>query len=88
MINKLDLLQLPNFKALGIYFIFGTKLSWNERNDTYFNVQCVLLGLNFDFFGGYYWLPSGYCSLLGGYWWLVLIPLFSMGIHLGILPFK
>ena len=27
MINELDLLSVPNFIALGIYFIFGTKFS-------------------------------------------------------------
>ena len=42
-----------NFIALGIYFIFGTKFSWNEGIDTCFNVEYVLLGRNFDYFGGY-----------------------------------
>ena len=69
---------MPNFIALGIYFLFGAKFSWNEEIDTCFNVICVLLGRNFDFLGGYlvvparylmvtasyYSLPSGYCSLL------------------------
>ena len=63
--------------ALGIYFIFGTKFPWNEGVDTYFNFECVLLGHNFDYFGGYlvvtahyvvvtalfFLLPGGYCSL-------------------------
>ena len=66
-INKLDLLWVSNFIALGIYFIFGTKFFWNEGNDTCFNVECVLLGRYFDFLGGYCSLPSCYCSLLGGY---------------------
>ena len=48
MINKLDLLWLPNFIALEIYFIFGTTFSWNEGIDTCFNVECVLLGRNFE----------------------------------------
>ena len=80
MINELDLLWLPNFIALGIYFIFVTKFSWNERIDTCFNVECVLLGRNFDFLGGYLVVTArylvvtgGYCSLLGGYWWLLLV---------------
>ena len=78
MINELDLLWLPNFIALGIYFIFGTKLSLNEVIDTCFNVECVLLGRNVDFLGGYlvvtahylvvtalYLVVTGsYCSLL------------------------
>ena len=42
-----------NFIALGIHFIFGTKFFWNERTDTCFNVDYVLLGRHFDFFGGY-----------------------------------
>ena len=78
MISKLDLLRVPNFIALGIYFVFGTKFPWNERIDTCFNVERVLLGRNFDFLGGYlgvtarylvvttgyYSLPGGYCSLV------------------------
>ena len=42
----------------------------------------VLLGRNFDFFGGYlvvtarYLVVSaGYCLLAGGYWWLLLATL-------------
>ena len=80
MINELDLLWVPNFIALGIYFIFGTKFSWNEGIDTCFNVECVLLGCNFDFCGGYLVVSAHYvevtagCSLLpGGYWWLLLV---------------
>ena len=65
---------LPNFIALGIHFIFGTKFSWIEGIDTCFNVECMLLGRNFNFLGGYLVftarylvVPAGYCSLLGGY---------------------
>ena len=61
------LLCVPNFIALGIYFLFGTTFSWNEGNDTCFIVKCVLLGRNFDFLGGYY-------SLL-------LVPTFSMNAN-------
>ena len=78
MINELHLLWVPNFIALGIYFLFGTKFSWKEETYTCFNVECVLLGWNFDFLGsylvviarylmvaaGYCSLPSSYCSLL------------------------
>ena len=73
MINKLDLLWVPNFIALGIYFIFETKTSWNDGIDTCFNVECVLLGHNFDFLGGYMVVTdrylvvtAGYCPLPGG----------------------
>ena len=73
--------------TLGIYFIFGTKVSWNEGIDTCFNVACVLLGRNFDFLGSYLVVnarylvvtvpylvvTSGYCSLL-------LVPTFSMNV--------
>ena len=51
-INQLDLLWMSNIIALGIYFIFETKFSWNEEIDTCFNVEYVLLGRNFDCFGG------------------------------------
>ena len=77
MINELDLLWLPNFIALGIYFIFGTKFSWNEGIDTCFSVEYVLLGRNFDFLDDYLVvtarylvITAGYCSLPGGYWGL------------------
>ena len=81
MIKELDLLLLPNFTALGIYFTFGTKFSWNEGIDTCFNIKCVLLeGRNFDVRVGYLVVTAryivvtaGYCSLLGDYWWLVLV---------------
>ena len=67
-----------NFITLGMYFIFGTKFSWNEGIDTCFNVECVLLGRNFYWFGGYLVVTArylvvtarylvatgGYCSLL------------------------
>ena len=84
MINNLGLLWLPNFIKLGIYFIFGTKFSWNDGIDTSFNVEYVLLGHNFDFLGGY-------CLLLLVTWWLLvattryrsllLVPTFSYCKH-------
>ena len=78
MTSELELLWLPNFIPLGIYFIFGIKFSWNEGNDTCFNVEYVLLDRNFDFLGGYlmvtarylvvtaryFVVTDGYCSLL------------------------
>ena len=83
MIDELQVLWLPSFIALGICFLCGTRFSWNEETDTCFNVECVLLGRNFDFLGGYcslpngyYWLvvlPGGYCSLPNGYYWLLLV---------------
>ena len=89
--NKLDLLWVPSFMALGISFIFGTKFPWNAC----FNVECVLSGCNFDFLGGrlvvttcyllvnarYYSLSGDFCLLLvvtAYYRSLLLIPTFSM----------
>ena len=73
MINELHLLRVPNFIAIGIYFLFGTKFSWNEETDTCFNIECVLLGRNFDFLGSYLVgtarylnVTTGQCSLPGG----------------------
>ena len=69
MINELYLLWMPNLIALGIYFIYGTKLSWNAEIDTCFNVKCVLLDRDFDFYGYlvvtacYQVVTGGYCSL-------------------------
>ena len=56
IIFKLDLLRVPIFIALTIYFIFGTKFAWNEGIDTCFNVECVLLGRNFDFLVVTWWV--------------------------------
>ena len=61
-INKRDL-----FSPLGIYFIFGTKFSWNEGNDTCFNVECVLLHHNFHFFGGYLVVTARYLVVTARY---------------------
>ena len=44
---------MPNFIAIGICFLIETKFSRNEETDTYFNVEYVLLGRNFDFLGDY-----------------------------------
>ena len=44
---------MPNFITLGIYFVFGTTFFLNEWIDAYFNVECLLLGRNFDFLGVY-----------------------------------
>ena len=81
MINELHLLWVPNFIAIGTYFLFGTKFSWNEETDTCFNVKRVLLDHNFDFLGCYLvitprnlMVTTGYCSLPCGYcWWLLLV---------------
>ena len=81
MVNERELLWVPNFTALRIYFVFGTKFSWNEGIDTCFNVECVLLCCNFGFLGGYCSLPSGYCSLpvvTARYRLLLLIPTYSI----------
>ena len=79
---------MPNFIAIGIYFLFGTKFSWNKETDTCFNIECVLLGRNFDFLSGYLVgtarylsVATGQCSLLmvtAGYPSLLLDPTFSM----------
>ena len=79
-INRLDLLWVLNFIALGIYFTFGTKFFGNEGIDTWFNVDCLLLGRNFDFFGGYLVVTARYLVVTalylvvtGGYSsWLVV----------------
>ena len=57
---------MPNFIALEIYFIFGTKFSWNEGIDTCFNVEFVLFGCNFDFFGGYLVVTACYLLVTAG----------------------
>ena len=64
---------MPNFIALGIYFIFGTKFSWNEVIDTCFNVEYVLLGRSFDFLGGYLVITARYLVVTPCYWWLLVV---------------
>ena len=61
---------MPNFIALGINFLFGTKFSWKEETDTCLNVEYVLLGRSFDFLRSnlvvtarYLMVNAGYCSL-------------------------
>ena len=67
MINELKLLWVPNLIALGIYFIFGTKFIWNERIDTWFNVEWVLLGRNFGFLGSYVIVNARYLVVTAAY---------------------
>ena len=74
MINELDLLWVPNYIALGIFFIFGAKFSWNEGIDNCFNIKCVLLGRNFDFLV----VTARYQEVTAGYRSLLLVPPFSM----------
>ena len=40
-INELGLLSVSNLIALGIYFLFGIKFSWDEGTVIWFNVKCV-----------------------------------------------
>ena len=69
MINEIDLLWVPNYIALGIFFIFGAKFSWNEGIDNCFNIKCVLLGRNFDFLV----VTARYQEVTAGYCWLPLV---------------
>ena len=57
---------MPNFIAIEIYFLFGTKLFWNEEIDTCFNVECVLLGRNLDFLGSYLMATARYLNVTTG----------------------
>ena len=76
-INQLDLLWVPNFIALEIYFLFGTKFSWNEGINICFNVEYLLLGRNCDFLGGYWVVTVRYLMVTARYRLLLLIPTFS-----------
>ena len=57
---------MASFIAIGIYFLFGTNFSWNEETDTCFNAECVLLGRNFDFRGGYLVATARYLIVTTG----------------------
>ena len=63
---------------LEIYYFFGTKFSWNEGIDIFFNVKCVLLGCNFDFLGGYLVVTAHYPVVTGGSCSLLLVLTFRM----------
>ena len=88
--HELHLHWVSNFIALGIYFLFGIKFSWYEEAHTCFNVECVLLGRNFDLIGGYLVVTARYLmvttcyfSLLvvtARYRSLLLVPTFSMNV--------
>ena len=54
---------MPNVIAIGIYFLFGTTFSWNEETDACFNVECMLLGRNYDFIGAYLVATARYLSV-------------------------
>ena len=74
MINQLDLLWVLNFTALGIYSIFGTKFSWSEEIDTFsMSNVCYLAVIFLGVTARYLVVAAGYCSLRGGYWWLLFI---------------
>ena len=84
-INELDLLWVPNFIALRMYFLFRTKFS--EMRELIFVLMSNMcfLAIKFWFswwlFGGYCLLPSSYYCLQLVTWWLLLIPTFSMNAH-------
>ena len=58
---------MPNFIALEISFLFGTKFSWNEEIGTCFNVECALLDRNSDFLGGYLVVTHSYLKVTSHY---------------------
>ena len=59
-----------------MYFLFGTKFAWNEEIDTFFNVECVLLGRDFDFLAGYLVITARYLVVTTGYCSLPLVTAF------------
>ena len=74
MINQLGLLWVSNFIALGIYFIIGTKFSWDEGIYNFLmSNMCYLAIIFMGFTARYLVVTAGYCSLLGGYSWLLLV---------------
>ena len=90
-INKLKLLWGSNFIALGVYFIFKIKFSWNKGGGVYtcFNVELVLLGRNLDLLACYLVITRGYCSLLvvtARCRSLLLVPTFNMNMPLLLSP--
>ena len=73
---------MPNFIAFGYISFLEPNF---KRIDTCFNVECVLLGRNFDLLGGYLVVTAhylvvtaGYCLLPGGY---CLLPFITARSH-------
>ena len=68
IIFTVNVVWVPNFTALRIYFLFGTKFSRNEGIDTCFDAEYVftlrLFWFSWWLLVGYCLLPVGYCSLL------------------------
>ena len=71
---------MPNFIALGIYFISGTKFFWNEGLILVLTSNVCYLSRNFDFFGGYLVITASYLVVTahyvvatGRYWSLLLV---------------
>ena len=52
----------------------------NEGTDTCFDVECMLLGRNFDFFGGYLVVTARYLVVTARYRSLLFAPTFSMNV--------
>ena len=88
MINELDMLRMPNFIALGIYFIFGPNLPgmrglilvlmWNV---CYLAVILILLVVAWWLLLITKWLllvTAHYLVVTGGYCSLLFVPNFSM----------
>ena len=70
-INELDLLWVPNFIAMRMYFIFGTKFSWNKGIDTcqidLMSNVCSLVVI-LIFFGGYLVVTARYLVVTARYY--------------------
>ena len=58
---------MPNFIAFEKYFIFETKFYWNDGIDTCFNVECLILGFDYDCFRGFLVVNARYLVVTGGY---------------------
>ena len=76
MINKLDLLCVPNFIALGFISFFRPNFPRMRRfilismsNMCYLAKILIFLVAT----ALYLVVTAGYCSLSGGYWWLLFV---------------
>ena len=86
-INELNLLS-AKFPSIGNIFHFWNHIFLEWGIDTCFNVECVLLDCNYDFFGGYFVVTGCYLVVAAHYLVLLLdtahyrlllfVPTFSM----------
>ena len=69
---------MPNFIVFGYISFLEPNFPGIRGIETCFNVECVLLGRNFDLLGGYLVVTAHYLVVTGGY---CLLPFITARSH-------